>query len=201
MRFNKLSILIIVMALMACRGKDRVSVFPPAAIPVRSMTVNADSLQLRPVEGLVCHKGKPFSGVSVTYYSNGQLASQIDYLHGKKHGFYRKWYEDGQLSFESQYVEGKQDGMTYSWWKNGNKRSASTFSKGMPNGKQQQWYVTGVKFKLFNLVNGREEGRQQAWRRNGKLYINYEARNGRIFGLKRANLCYGLDNEVPKYKE
>lgn len=49
-------------------------------------------------------------------------------------------------------------------------------------------------------MNGREEGMQKAWRENGKIYNNYEAKNGRIFGLKRANLCYELENEEVQFK-
>lgn len=48
---------------------------------------------------------------------------------------------------------------------------------------------------------GREEGLQQAFRRNGYLYANYEARNGRIFGLKKAALCYGLEDENIQYEK
>ncbi len=36
---------------------------------------------------------------------------------------------------------------------------------------------------------------QRSWRENGQLYNNYEARDGRTFGLKRANLCFSLDDE------
>ena len=31
---------------------------------------------------------------------------------------------------------------------------------------------------------------------NGKIYNNYEAKNGRIFGLKRASLCFQLEDEI-----
>ena len=60
---------------------------------------------------------------------------------------------------------------------------------------QKKWYVTGELFKQTNINQGREEGMQQAWRKNGKLYVNYEAKNGRIFGMRKANLCYELDDE------
>ncbi len=64
-----------------------------------------------------------------------------------------------------------------------------------------QWYKGGAKFKELNLVNGREEGLQKAWRENGKIYNNYEAKNGRIFGLKRSNLCYKLEDEEVQTKD
>jgi antitoxin component YwqK of YwqJK toxin-antitoxin module len=67
---------------------------------------------------------------------------------------------------------------------------------GVPHGIQKQWYQSGAKFKHLSLNHGIEEGLQQSWRENGKIYNNYEAKNGRIFGLKRANLCYELEEEI-----
>ena len=80
-------------------------------------------------------------------------------------------------------------------------RSESNFKMGIAEGEQWQWYKSGAKFKRRQLVNGREEGIQQSWRENGKIYNNYEAKNGRIFGLKRANLCFELDNEIVQYED
>ncbi|RMG79000.1 MAG: toxin-antitoxin system YwqK family antitoxin, partial [Bacteroidetes bacterium] len=79
--------------------------------------------------------------------------------------------------------------------------SLSNYENGIPHGVQMQWYSNGAKFKRINLVYGKEEGLQQSWRKNGKLYNNYEAKNGRIFGLKRANLCFQLDNENITYED
>lgn len=42
---------------------------------------------------------------------------------------------------------------------------------------------------------GKEEGLQQAFRENGVLFANYEAKDGRVFGLKKAKLCFGLEDE------
>ncbi len=164
--------------------------------------VAAHSLKLNPSKGLVYllnQKNQPFTGTSISHYPNGEKAATIEYIKGKKHGKYYKWFTDGTKSFEANYINGKQDGKTETWWKNGNKRSTSNYENGVPNGIQQQWYKSGAKFKKMNLINGREEGLQQSWRENGKLYNNYEARNGRIFGLKRAALCYELDQEVVQF--
>ncbi|MEM6326480.1 MAG: toxin-antitoxin system YwqK family antitoxin, partial [Bacteroidota bacterium] len=60
---------------------------------------------------------------------------------------------------------------------------------------QRQWYRSGALFKELHLVEGREDGLQRAWRENGDLYSNYEARDSRIYGLRRATLCYELDDE------
>lgn len=168
---------------------------------ISKIAVEKQLLQLIPAKGLVFYKNEPFTGTSLEHYKNGQMAVSIDYLNGKKEGFYKKWFGDGQLSFESQYVVGRKDGESKSWWKNGHLRSVANFENGVAQGQQKQWYKSGAKFKVIQLVDGKEKGLQQSWRENGKIYNNYEAKNGRIFGLKRANLCYALDDEVIQLKE
>jgi len=73
-----------------------------------------------------------------------------------------------------------------------------TFQNGSAHGEQKKWYPTGELFKVLHLNMGKEEGIQQAFRKNGALFANYEAREGRIFGLKKAALCYGLEDEQVK---
>ena len=63
-------------------------------------------------------------------------------------------------------------------------------------GVSKEWFSNGQLSKLRNLVDGKENGFQKAWLQNGKLYVNYEAKNGRIFGMRRANSCVRLEDEV-----
>lgn len=158
--------------------------------------VDISELVLQKDIGLVYYQNKPFTGCSFLKYPNGNTAEIINYKNGIKDGDFKKWFEDGTLSFEAFYVNGKRNGVSRSWWFNGNMRSESHYKNGQVNGVQKQWYVSGEKFKEMTIVNGVEEGMQKAWRRNGKIYNNYEAKNGRIFGLKRANLCYQLEDEI-----
>lgn len=157
-------------------------------------------LELRAVEGLVFYEDQAFTGYEMKLHNPNQVAASIQYLNGKKNGTFEKWFADGTLSYQASYQDGKQEGTARSWWKNGELRSESNFTNGIADGKQLQWYQSGAKFKEITLVNGKEEGLQKAWRENGKIYNNYEAKNGRIFGLKRANLCYGLEDEEVQFK-
>lgn len=163
--------------------------------------VAENALHLNPQVGLVFYEGEPFNGEAIRYYENGNKAASTIYQKGKKQGVARKWFIHGELSYEAQYQNGKKQGITKTWWKNTKLRSLSNYEKGIAHGLQLQWYFSGAKFKRINLNHGIEQGLQQSWRENGKIYNNYEAVNGRIFGLKRANLCYELDNEIIQYKE
>ena len=198
MQFNKLFwiLLLSVGGLSSCTTGPAETSGPAQNEEKAFPIVQESSLKLQPEKGVFLYQGRPFTGASVAYYPNGIKATQTIFLDGKKHGTCQKWFEDGTLSFESSYLAGKQHGMTHTWWRNGNLRSTSRFEQGVPHGVQEQWYVSGAKFKRRKLEQGHESGLQQSWRENGKLYNNYEAKNGRIFGLKRAALCYQLNDET-----
>jgi len=200
MAYNKLIACLLVLLFSACQQiDDHTSVIAHTRL-IKHVSVLADHLELRPQEGLVYYQNEPFTGLSLDYYPDGTKSTTIEYLGGKRQGIYRKWFENGALSFEANYQSGKRDGTSKTWWSNGNLRTISNHKMGVPHGIQKQWYQSGAKFKHIELNHGIEEGLQQSWRENGKIYNNYEAKNGRIFGLKRANLCYELEEEIIQYK-
>ena len=180
--------------LFSCQNNARDTI-----IHIPEKEVLKEKLVLHPNKGLVFHLEQPFSGYATSYYPNAVMSERVGYWLGKKQGVYQKWFKDGRLSFEANYQEGKKHGTSKTWWRNGALRSASIHEMGITNGIQKQWYQNGQLFKLMRIVDGKEEGLQQSWRDNGKIYNNYEAKNGRIFGLKRANLCYELEDEIVQY--
>jgi len=184
MTFNKIFIFIFILGGFIACSQEVKNDFSS------SLVVPKNEVLLIPANGLVYCQNKPFSGISVTFYDNDIKAESIQYANGKKHGFYQKWSQDGTLSFEAPYIHDKQHGTVKTWWKNGQLRSEGQYENGLTHGKQRQWYKSGAKFKERNIVNGQEQGLQKAWRENG-----------RIFGLKRANLCYELQDEAIQYKE
>ncbi|MCK0131408.1 toxin-antitoxin system YwqK family antitoxin [Flavobacteriaceae bacterium F08102] len=192
--FSKRGYLLLLVCSIACQpptkkkeARDTITILQKVAV--------AD-IEIRSQEGLVFYENQPFTGVVTEYYDNGQLAKETSYFQGKKEGSFRKWFDTGIKSYEATYLEGRLNGVAKSWWKNGKIRSEAQYEYGIANGIQRQWYQSGNLFKEMHMVDGHEEGLQKAWRENGKLYNNYEAKNGRIFGLKRANLCYELQNEI-----
>lgn len=192
--------LIVLVVLVSC--KYETSNDFGISMKINDIEVLKDSLRLIPEKGLVFYKDEPFSGISIEYYPDDlSLAERMPYHEGIKHGHTQKWFEDGLLSYEAYYDKGQLIDSSRTWWKNGNIRSQSFYIDGEIHGTQRQWYISGALFKELNYNMGVEEGMQKAWRENGKIYNNFETKNGRIFGLKRANLCFSLDNEEIKTKE
>lgn len=147
--------------------------------------------------------GERFSGFVVSYFPDSTLVQKIGILDGRKQNEMTTWYPDGHIKHSASYHKGKLHGDKKSWSVDSTHILIShlNFHLGKAHGVQKKWYTTGEIFKVLHFNMGLEEGIQQAFRKNGDLFANYEAREGRIFGLKRAALCFGLEEEEVKYAE
>ena len=163
---------------------------------IKEIAVQKDLITLLAEQGIWQYQGMPFNGYMVQYYQNGILAERIGFFEGKKEGVAKKWFDDGQLQKTSYYSANKLHGEETIWWSNGVIAATRNYTHGYKDGIQQRWYTNGQIARKTHYVLGKEEGLQQAWLENGKIYINYEAKNGRSFGLRKAKLCYALEDEV-----
>lgn len=143
------------------------------------------------------------TGYVLEFFDQGDLFKKFMVVNGKKEGEQITYFSDGRIKFLEHFHENKMHGEVNRWsMDNGYALVAQlNYSNGKLNGKQMKWYATGEIHKVMHLKEGKEDGLQQAFRKNGALYANYEAKNGRVFGLKRSNLCYELDNEEIIYKQ
>ena len=137
------------------------------------------------------------SGIVKAYYPDGRILQAFELVEGKRQGMAYTYFPDGRVRFQESYHQNRLHGTVKRWtMKNGYQLLARLqYVDGRLHGEQKKWYDTGELHKQMHLNRGKEDGLQQAFRKNGALYANYEARNGRIYGLKRSNLCYELDNE------
>ncbi len=163
---------------------------------IKEVEIAKDVLTLHPEKGMWYYQDSPYNGYAVRYYINGNLAERIGYFEGKKEGIAQKWFENGQLQKTSPYSANRLHGEENIWWSNGTIAAQLNYSNGYKNGTQQRWYANGQISRKTHYTLGKEEGIQQAWLENGKIYVNYEAKNGRSFGLRKAKLCYALEDEV-----
>lgn len=141
-----------------------------------------------------------YSGYAVSFYPDRTLKEKAGILKGRKQNQFEQWFPDGHLKQVAHYQEGKLHGekKLYSPDSSHILITHLNYYLGKAHGEQKQWYPTGELYKKLNLNLGKEEGLQQAFRKNGDLYANYEAKNGRIFGLRKASLCFGLEDEKVK---
>ena len=161
-----------------------------------TLEVSKDQLKLNGNEGNWYYNGQVFTGFLVRRNTDGVLEQKVGFYKGKKEGIAKVWFSNGILKVESNYHKNKLVGSYKAWWMNGVLASEATYKNGKLEGVEKRWYDSGQLAKIMHYTNGIEAGIQQAWLKNGTLYVNYEAKNGRIFGMRKANLCYQLEDEV-----
>jgi len=145
---------------------------------------------------------KLYSGYAVSHYADGSMKEKIGFVDGRKQNQETQWFPDNHIKRTINYHQGKLHGTKKSWSPDMPHVLISklNYVQGKAHGEQVFWYPTGELYKKLHLNMGAEEGMQQAFRKTGELYANYEAKEGRIFGLKKAALCYGLEDENLKYE-
>lgn len=146
---------------------------------------------------------KPYSGYIVEYYPDSILKQKTGIIDGRKEHRSTFWHPNGKVKQIAFYHLGKLNGSKKVWSSDSTHilLSSLNYVEGKAHGEQLKWYSSGELYKKLNLNMGKEEGIQQAYRKNGDLYANYEAKEGRIFGLKKAALCFGLDDEIIQYEK
>jgi antitoxin component YwqK of YwqJK toxin-antitoxin module len=198
-----ISILVLVISFYSCKEKATVEEVANKAtsiknnvISIAKVEVDKKKLFLNQIEGKWYLNKEPFNGYSLKYHNNGTVIEKLGFYNGKREGKAKRWSENGVLRAAFTYHQNKLEGVYETWWENGAISEKSTYANGFKEGEEKQWYPDGQLAKWRHLSKGKEKGMQQAWLKNGTLYVNYEAKNGRVFGLKRANLCYQLKDEV-----
>ena len=197
MKIIRLFLLIFIIGFISCKNNlVKNSVSSSQELIINNVEVLKDSLILNGNLGIWNFRNQPYSGYAVRYLANDSLKERIGFYNGKKEGVAQLWYDNGILKMESHYNQNTLVNSYKSWWRNGVLSSESTYDNGKVNGIERKWYDDGVLAKQRTIINGQENGIQMAWLKNGKLYVNYEAKNGRIFGMRRANSCYKLEDEI-----
>ena len=74
--------------------------------------------------------GKKKKIKEITYFSNGNKESEVDYKHGKITGWARMWYKTGKLHVEATYKNNKPHGVRIAYHKNGRVFCRAEYHKG-----------------------------------------------------------------------
>lgn len=111
-----------------------------------------------------------------SWYSNGQLKTQIDYVAGKMDGYFILWDAEGNKDREGELVRGVHDGRWLSWHENGQLATSVFYKNGVLEGKWENWHENGVKYREGECINGKDHGIMYIWDENGTLIEKIEAK-------------------------
>lgn len=99
-------------------------------------------------------------------------------LDGKRHGLYRSWYDNGQLRHECNYVNSERHRTERCWHENGKLELEHTYLNGKKEGLHRYWHSNGKLWEECNYIDDNKHGFYRLWYEDGKLYAEYLYING-----------------------
>ena len=96
-------------------------------------------------------------GIYKSYWYNGQLCIEVNYIDGLRNGIYKLYHFNGQLWEEVNYISGKENGIYKSYHENGQLGNEVNYIGGKINGIYKSYYNNGklhvVKKITLNIKN------------------------------------------------
>jgi len=98
-------------------------------------------------------------GTHQTYYENGQLQFEGDFLKGRGAGPHRRWYENGTLLSDMTLANGRSEGTSSSYHPNGQLKMQVSYRNGLPHGDLTEYDERGKKKSRVRMENGVPTGK------------------------------------------
>lgn len=151
---------------------------------------------LENINEVMYYKGIPFTGTSIenfankvkkqeiqwvnglihgtkTEYFEGGIAirAQLNFIDGKRHGYFYYRYPNGQISLQGKYIENELDSTVNAFYKDGKPKYIHNYVKGIKNGLSITYFPNGNIEQKVMIVNDLP---------NGQMVNFYEAGNIRL---------------------
>jgi hypothetical protein len=124
---------------------------------------------------------KDFSGRWVTYFVNGVVDHDIQYLHGTYERFTAN-HDNGQVAYEQRYKDGRIDGPEVGFHRDGRRAYEIAHSAGKSAGHWVHWYPNGKVQSEQTYVDGDLDGPSIHWREDGTKSSRIDYRRGKETG-------------------
>ena len=114
-----------------------------------------------------------------SYYSNGKIWVECDYIDDKLNGLYKAYHDNGNLKVICKYKNDKIIGQYIEYWYNTIPRIICDypFSEGILNGIYNEFYENGFLKKICNYENGKIKGKYNEYYDDRCLWIEAEYNN------------------------
>ena len=83
-------------------------------------------------------------GISRVWLENGTLLSVSEYINGQPHGVWKTFHSNEKLKYETTYFHNRKHGYERYYYENGQLKSEQKFSYGKPETEIVRWNVDGT---------------------------------------------------------
>ncbi len=103
---------------------------------------------------------------------------------GKRNGLFRSYYRNGQVKIECNYVNGEINGLHQTWYKSGEKHEECTYVDGKKHGIYQKWLKCGEKWFEITFANDKRKLLQEYDDKGNVIhtmyYVSYDRKTSEI---------------------
>ncbi len=118
-------------------------------------------------------------GLSISYSAYTEMPlNEINYLFGKKNGWYKTYYDNGKIQEESEFLEDIKNGVTRWYNKSGKRVAENHYVNGVFQGVQKTYYDNDSIMTTTNYTNNIMTGDYKEYYRNGKIKMEGKYVNG-----------------------
>lgn len=104
-----------------------------------------------------------------SYFPNGKLSVEQNYLDGNLHGETTWYNSDGTLIEKNQYVHGEQHGESTRYFTNGKRNVQTRYAFDQKHGKETEFYENGKIHRITSYLNGSMSGYDVLFDTQGKI--------------------------------
>lgn len=104
-----------------------------------------------------------------TMYADGLLLAEVDYVQGKRHGFFRSYGDTGTLSSCVAYAKDKPHGAAEYYYPGGRLARSAHHVDGLLDGEVHDYDEAGLLLATTTYARGRREGALTLFHPNGKI--------------------------------
>jgi len=119
-----------------------------------------------------------------TYFSNGKLARELNFLNGEFDRFYKKYYNNGNLASIDEYIAGIRVGESIQYFENGNIKQKRNYVNGSLHGTHVEYYKDGQLKEELNFLNDELSGMCFYYDPDGSLIKKILYYNGRVYNAE-----------------
>ena len=149
----------------------------------KTIIINDEEENIETIEGILHHKGTPFTGKTILKYPDGQVKSKETFKDGKREGFQEQYYENGQVKSKGTVKDNKIEGLIEIYYENGQVNSKMTFKDGIPDGLIEMYYENGQLKSKGTFKDNKPEGLIEEYYENGKVKSKVTYKDGIPDGL------------------
>ena len=125
---------------------------------------------------------EPYTGTIYGLYEDETKKAERNYKNGKLEGLSVFWYSNGNVDHQGTYKDGKLDGPSAAWYPYGEKSNEGNYLADERVGLWTWWMASGVMTAQGNYENGSRNGIWQMWNQDRQRWEEKQYLNGFLLG-------------------